>query len=204
MGDNNVLMKLQAITAKCQLYARISQPDYIREHQKQTRRTIAGLEGLISTAEVKLALCLQNQPAMAAFDDETTKVFRCVDGEEQALKGDLEKLRQELQRQKMRAEMDTVMTADALKEDIVHCQAWVQTKFRAAQEDELQALIITNELIDATLGDPEDEMEEGLRARVQAEAKRQQNDDIATVAGATCCGISCYAVTLAVVLGICL
>jgi len=150
---------------------------------------------------------------MAAFDDETTKVFRCVDGEwqeqehvseEEALKGDLEKLRQELQRQKMRAEMDTVMTADALKEDIVHCQAWVQTKFRAAQEDELQALIITNELIDATLGDPEDEMEEGLRARVQAEAKRQQNDDIATVAGATCCGISCYAVTLAVVLGICL
>merc|ERR1712100_873725 len=36
--DANMLMKLQAITAKCQLYATISKPDYIREHEKQTKR----------------------------------------------------------------------------------------------------------------------------------------------------------------------
>merc|ERR1712100_545643 len=210
--DANMLMKLQAITAKCQLYATISKPDYIREHEKQTKRTIAALSGLVSAAELKLAHFVKDEPGMAASDDETTKVFRRVDGEwqeqehisEDGLKADLERLRQGLQRQKVLAEMDAAMTADALKEDITRCQAWVQNKLQAAQNDELQALIITNELIDATLGDPEDEMEEGLRARVQAEVQRQQNEDIANVAGAACCGISCYAITLAVALGICL
>merc|ERR1711907_318237 len=213
--NTNVLMKLQAITAKCQVYATISKPDYIREHEKETKRTIAALEGLVSTAKVKLALLVKDQPAMTASDDETTKVFRHVDGEwqeqehvseEDALKADLEQLQQELHRQKGLAEMDAVMSADALKEDITRCQAWVQNKLQAVQNNEelLQALIITNELIDVTLGDPEDEMEDGLRARVQAEVKRQQNEDIANVASAACCGISCYAITAAVALGICL
>ena len=216
--DANVLMKLQAITAKCQLYATISKPDYIREHEKQTKRTIAALEGLVSTAEAKLALLVKDQPAIAASDDETTKVFRRVDGEwqeqedvseEDTLKVDLEQLQQELHRQKGLAEMDAVMTADALKEDITRCQAWVQNKLQAAQNDvELQALIITNELIDVTLGDPEDEMEEGLRARVRAEVKRQENENLWTTitnaAGAACVGISCYAISMALLAGICL
>merc|ERR1711907_546157 len=137
--DANVLMKLQAITAKCQLYATISKPDYIREHEKQTKRTIAALEGLVSTAEAKLALLVKDQPAIAASDDETTKVFRRVDGEwqeqedvseEDTLKVDLEQLQQEFHRQKGLAEMDAVMTADALKEDITRCQAWVQNKLQ--------------------------------------------------------------------------
>merc|ERR1711907_214447 len=210
--DANVLMKLQAITAKCQLYATISKPDYIREHEKQTKRTIAALEGLVSTAEAKLALLVKDQPAIAASDDETTKVFRRVDGEwqeqedvseEDTLKVDLEQLQQELHRQKGLAEMDAVMTADALKEDITRCQAWVQNKLQAAQNDmELQALIITNELIDVTLGDPEDEMEEGLRARVRAEVKRQENDCITNAAGAACVGISCYTIFMALLAGI--
>merc|ERR1711988_497884 len=219
--DANMLMKLQAITAKCQLYATISKPDYIREHEKQTKRTIAALEGLVSTAEVKLALLVKDQPAIAASDDETTKVFRRVDkffdettqeqedvSEEDTLKVDLEQLQQELHRQKGLAEMDAVMTVDALKEDITRCQAWVQNKLQAAQNDvELQALIITNELIDVTLGDPEDEMEEGLRARVRAEVKRQENQCITNctnVAGAACVGISCYAISMALLAGICL
>merc|ERR1712100_721951 len=211
-------MKLQAITAKCQLYATISKPDYIREHEKQTKRTIAALEGLVSTAEAKLALLVKDQPAIAASDDETTKVFRRVEGEwqeqedvseEDTLKVDLEQLQQELYRQKGLAEMDAVMTADALKEDITRCQAWVQNKLQAAQNDvELQALIITNELIDVTLWDPEDEMEEGVRACVRAEVKRQENENIITVitnaAGAACVGISCYAISMALLAGICL
>merc|ERR1711907_282770 len=216
--NTNMLMKLQAITAKCQVYATISKPDYIREHEKETKRTIAALEGLVSTAKVKLALLVKDQPAMTASDDETTKVFRHVDGEwqeqehvseEDALKADLEQLQQELHRQKGLAEMDAVMSADALKEDIARCQAWVQNKLQAVQNNvELQALIITNELIDVTLGDPEDEMEEGLRARVRAEVKRQENENLWTTitnaAGAACVGISCYAISMALPAGICL
>merc|ERR1712138_245657 len=163
---------------------------------KEQQHHSAALEGLVSTAEAKLALLVKDQPAIAASDDETTKVFRRVDGEwqeqedvseEDTLKVDLEQLQQELHRQKGLAEMDAVMTADALKEDITRCQAWVQNKSQAARNDvELQALIITNELIDVTLGDPEDEMEEGLRARVRAEVKRQENECITNVAGAAC------------------
>merc|ERR1711907_411581 len=200
--NTNVLMKLQAITAKCQVYATISKPDYIREHEKETKRTIAALEGLVSTAKVKLALLVKDQPAMTASDDETTKVFRHVDGEWQ----EQEHVSEE---DALKAEMDAVMTADALKEDITRCQAWVQNELQAAQNDvELQALIITNELIDVTLGDPEDEMEEGLRARVRAEVKRQENDNLWTTitnaAGAACVGISCYAISMALLAGICL